>query len=160
MYNCITLIGNLGADPEIKNTSAGKKFAILSLATNRTVASEKQTDWHKVVVWDDKIADILQRYTKKGERVLLEGRLTYRKYQTESGEEKEKAEEKSRPTLYLTSAQTLRPRLRLGIDVTVIRHDDDKETKQRALGRSLLSFTEQTKWQTMFHIEFGIRFVE
>ncbi|BAQ88075.1 single-stranded DNA-binding protein (TIGR00621) [uncultured Mediterranean phage uvMED] len=92
MYNCITLIGNLGADPEIKNTSAGKKFAILSLATNRTVASEKQTDWHKIVVWDDKIADILQRYTKKGERVLLEGRLTYRKYQTESGEEKEKAE--------------------------------------------------------------------
>jgi single-strand DNA-binding protein len=56
------------------------------------VKGEKETEWHKCVVWDDKIADILAKYTKKGSRVLLEGRLTYRKWQTESGEERIKAE--------------------------------------------------------------------
>lgn len=92
VYNKITLIGNLGADPEIKQTGAGSNYAILSLATNRVVKGEKDTEWHKVVVWDDKIADILSKYSKKGSRVLLEGRLTYRDWTTEDGEKRIKAE--------------------------------------------------------------------
>ena len=92
MYNKIQIIGNLGADPEIKQTGAGTNYALLSVATNRVVKGEKETEWHKCVVWDDKIADILAKYTKKGSRVLLEGRLTYRKWQTETGEERIKAE--------------------------------------------------------------------
>ena len=92
VYNKIQIIGNLGADPEIKQTSAGTNYALLSVATNRVVKGEKETEWHKCVVWDEKIADIFGKYTKKGSRVLLEGRLTYRKWQTESGEERIKAE--------------------------------------------------------------------
>ena len=92
VYNKIQIIGNLGADPEVKQTGAGTNYAILSVATNRVVKGEKETEWHKCVVLDDKIADILAKYTKKGSRVLLEGRLTYRKWQTESGEERIKAE--------------------------------------------------------------------
>ena len=56
------------------------------------VKGEKDTEWHKVVVWDDKIADILSKYSKKGSRVLLEGRLTYRDWTTEDGEKRTKAE--------------------------------------------------------------------
>ena len=60
MYNSITIVGNLGRDPEIKQTSKGGNYAILSVATHRKMAGEKQTEWHKVVVWDEKIADVLQ----------------------------------------------------------------------------------------------------
>ena len=95
MYNKITLVGNLGQDPEIKTRSGAdgdKKYAILSCATNRVVKGEKETDWHKVVVWDEKIADILERNTKKGSRVLLEGRMTYRKWENDAGETRVSAE--------------------------------------------------------------------
>ena len=95
VYNKITLVGNLGQDPEIKTRSGAdgdKKYAILSCATNRVVKGEKETDWHKVVVWDEKIADILERYTKKGSRVLLEGRMTYRKWENDAGETRVSAE--------------------------------------------------------------------
>ena len=81
MFNQITLVGNMGDDPDIKQTSAGNNFAIFSLATNRVIKGEKSTDWHKVVVWDDKIADILSRYTKKGSRIMIQGRLTYREWE-------------------------------------------------------------------------------
>ena len=63
MYNSITVIGNLGRDPEIRETSKGSKYATLSIATNRVIQGERETDWHKVVVWDAKIADVLQRFT-------------------------------------------------------------------------------------------------
>tara|TARA_R100000458_G_C8270221_1_gene244959 strand:+ start:1324 stop:1749 length:426 start_codon:yes stop_codon:yes gene_type:complete len=81
MYNCITIVGNLGRDPEVKQTSKGSSYAILSVATNRTIKGEKETDWHKVIVWDDRIADTLARYTTKGSMVLLQGRLTYRSWE-------------------------------------------------------------------------------
>ena len=54
MYNSITIVGNLGRDPEVKETSKGGKYAILSVATHRKMAKEKKTEWHKVVVWDEK----------------------------------------------------------------------------------------------------------
>ena len=81
MYNSITVIGNLGRDPEIRETSKGSKYATLSIATNRVIQGERETDWHKVVVWDAKIADVLQRFTKKGSKVLLQGRLTYAQWE-------------------------------------------------------------------------------
>ena len=81
MYNSITVIGNLGRDPEIRETSKGSKYATLSIATNRIIQGERETDWHKVVVWDAKIADVLQRFTRKGSKVLLQGRLTYAQWE-------------------------------------------------------------------------------
>jgi len=55
MYNSITIIGNLGRDPEIRETQKGSQFATLSVATNRMVQGERETDWHKVVVWIPKL---------------------------------------------------------------------------------------------------------
>lgn len=88
MYNSITIVGNLGRDPEIKQTSKGGNYAILSVATHRKMAGEKQTEWHKVVVWDEKIADVLAKYTKSGSKVLLQGRLTYREWMKDGQKQK------------------------------------------------------------------------
>tara|TARA_R110001606_G_scaffold344583_1_gene493346 strand:+ start:145 stop:534 length:390 start_codon:yes stop_codon:yes gene_type:complete len=77
MYNVITLIGNLGADAEIKTRDNGDKFAILNLATHKKIRGEKMTEWHKVIVWDSMIADTISKYTSKGSKILLQGRLTY-----------------------------------------------------------------------------------
>jgi len=86
MYNSITIIGNLGSDPVIKETQKGSKFATLSVATNRTVKGERETDWHRVVCWDTKIAEVLEKYTHKGSKVLLQGRLTYKKWVNKEGQ--------------------------------------------------------------------------
>lgn len=92
MYNSITIIGNLGRDPEIRETQKGSQFATLSVATNRMVQGERETDWHKVVVWDTKITEVLQKYTHKGSKVLLRGRLTYKKWTNKEGVEMTTAE--------------------------------------------------------------------
>ena len=83
MHNQITLIGNLGRDPEVKQTSKGGKYALLSVATHRKIKGEKQTDWHRVVCWDEKLADVLEKYTKAGSKLMLQGRLTYRTWDKE-----------------------------------------------------------------------------
>src|SRR5919201_4906597 len=83
------LIGNLGADPEVRSTSGGNRVATFSLATSRSwngPSGEKQekTEWHKCVVWNTKtsqLADIVERYLKKGDKVYVEGRVEYRQWQ-------------------------------------------------------------------------------
>ena len=87
--NKVNLIGNLGADPEVRSTSGGNKVATFSLATSRSwnsASGEKQekTEWHRCVVWNSKIstlADIVERYLKKGDKVFVEGRIEYRQWQ-------------------------------------------------------------------------------
>lgn len=87
--NKVTLIGNLGADPEVRSTSGGNRVATFSLATSRSWNSpsgEKQekTEWHRCVVWNSKVstlADIVERYLKKGDKVFVEGRIEYRQWQ-------------------------------------------------------------------------------
>jgi single-strand DNA-binding protein len=97
--NKVTLIGNLGADPEIRTTSNGSKVASFSLATSRSWGgqggSEKQekTEWHKCVAWNGKaggmgLADIIERYCKKGEKLYVEGRIEYRQYQDKENQTK------------------------------------------------------------------------
>ncbi|MBX7119504.1 MAG: single-stranded DNA-binding protein [Gemmatimonadaceae bacterium] len=99
--NKVTLIGNLGADPEIRTTSNGGKVAQFSLATSRqwnSTAGEKQekTEWHKCVAWNagargTGLADIIERYVKKGDKLYVEGRIEYRQY-----------EDKDKQTRYVT----------------------------------------------------------
>ena len=99
--NKVTLIGNLGADPEIRTTPNGSKVAQFSLATTRTwnsSAGEKQekTEWHKCVAWNagargTGLADIIERYVKKGDKLYVEGRIEYRQY-----------EDKDKQTRYVT----------------------------------------------------------
>jgi single-strand DNA-binding protein len=87
--NKVTLIGNLGADPEVRSTSGGNRVATFSLATSRswtgaTGDKQEKTEWHRCVVWNSKssqLADIVERYLKKGDKVYVEGRIEYRQWQ-------------------------------------------------------------------------------
>jgi single-strand DNA-binding protein len=88
--NKVQLIGNLGADPEIRTTPNGAKVAQFSLATTRqwTSASgerQEKTEWHKCVAWNGSkgtgLADVLARYASKGDKLFVEGQLEYRQYE-------------------------------------------------------------------------------
>ena len=87
--NKVLLIGNLGADPEVRSTSGGNRVATFSLATSRTWNGpsgdrQEKTEWHRCVVWNSKVsqlADIVERYLKKGDKVYVEGRVEYRQWQ-------------------------------------------------------------------------------
>ncbi len=92
--NKVTLIGNLGNDPEVRSTSGGNRVANFSLATSRSwnnQAGDKQekTEWHKCVVWNSKgsqLADIVEKYVKKGDKIYVEGRIEYRQYTDKEGQ--------------------------------------------------------------------------
>src|SRR3954471_21578820 len=92
--NKVQLIGNLGKDPEVRSTAGGNRVATFSLATSRTwndTAGSKQekTEWHKCVAWNSKgsqLADIVEKYMKKGDKVYVEGRIEYGQYQDKDGQ--------------------------------------------------------------------------
>src|SRR2546430_14479995 len=87
--NKVMLIGNLGADPEVRSTNNGSRVATLSLATSRQwtgQGGEKQekTEWHRVICWNNKgaqLADLAEKYMKKGDRIYVEGRIEYRTWE-------------------------------------------------------------------------------
>ena len=87
--NKVILIGNLGADPEVRSTNNGSRVANLSLATSRQWSGqggEKQekTEWHRVICWNNKgaqLADLAEKYMKKGDKVYVEGRIEYRTWE-------------------------------------------------------------------------------
>lgn len=91
--NKVMLLGNLGADPEVRSTSNGNRVATLSVATSRqwnNAAGERQekTEWHRVVVWNNKgagMADFAERYLKKGDKVYVEGSIEYRTWEDREG---------------------------------------------------------------------------
>jgi len=94
--NKVMLIGNLGADPEVRTTSNGSRVANFSLATSRqwnTPGGEKQekTEWHKCVAWSNRdgsggLVDVVEKYVKKGDRLYVEGSLEYRSYEDKEGQ--------------------------------------------------------------------------
>ena len=89
MRNKVTLIGNLGQNPEVKELNGGNKLAKFSLATNETYrnkAGEKvtETQWHNLIAWG-KTADIIGKYLKKGSEVAVEGKLLNRNYTDKEG---------------------------------------------------------------------------
>ncbi len=98
--NKVTLIGNLGQDPEVRSIANGGRVANFSIATSRqwggTGGAEKQekTEWHRIVAWNNTkgggtgLADIVEKYCKKGERVYVEGRIEYRTWQDKDGQTK------------------------------------------------------------------------
>ena len=87
--NKVLLIGRLGADPEIKQMVNGKNVARLSLATSNTWKDKntgerkEKTEWHRVVIFNEGLVNIVQQYVKKGTQVYIEGQLTTRKWQDE-----------------------------------------------------------------------------
>ena len=91
--NKVLLIGRLGADPEIGNTTQGSKFANLSLATNKSwknKSGERQevTTWHKVKVFDPGLAGNMESYAKTGSQLYVEGELENRSYKDSKGDQR------------------------------------------------------------------------
>ena len=92
--NKVMLIGNLGRDPEIRSTQTGDRVANLSIATSerwtdkRSGEKREKTEWHRVVVFNDKLVEIIERYVSKGSKVYLEGKLQTRKWQDQAGEDR------------------------------------------------------------------------
>ena len=93
--NKVLLIGRLGADPEIKQMVNGKSVARLSLATSQswkdknTGEKKEKTEWHRIVVFNEGLVNVVQQYLKKGAQVYIEGQLSTRKWKDEqSGQDK------------------------------------------------------------------------
>ena len=93
--NKVLLIGRLGADPEIKQMSNGKNVARMSLATSdswkdkNTGEKKEKTEWHRIVIFNEGLVNIVQQYLKKGAQIYIEGQLTTRKWKDEqSGQDK------------------------------------------------------------------------
>ena len=93
--NKVLLIGRLGADPEIKQLVNGKNVARLSLATSQswkdknTGEKKEKTEWHRVVVFNEGLVNVVQQYLKKGAQVYIEGQLSTRKWKDEkTGQDK------------------------------------------------------------------------
>lgn len=83
--NEITLIGNLGQDPEVRTVGDDQKLTKFSVATTRYYNDNKYTDWHLVVAWGDQIASYASNYLEKGSYVYIRGRMNYRTYEDDSG---------------------------------------------------------------------------
>ena len=87
--NKVQLIGRLGADPEIKQMVNGKNVARLSVATSQSLKDKstgerkEKTEWHRVVIFNEGLVNIVQQYLKKGANVYLEGQLSTRKWRDE-----------------------------------------------------------------------------
>lgn len=92
--NKVILVGNLGADPEIRRTQDGRPIANLSIATSENWRDKnsgerrEKTEWHRVVIFSEGLCRIAENYLKKGSKVYLEGQLQTRKWQDQSGQDK------------------------------------------------------------------------
>ncbi len=92
--NKVILVGNLGADPEIKRTQDGRPIANLSVATSdtwrdkNTGERKEKTEWHRVVIFNEGLCKIAEQYLKKGAKVYLEGQLQTRKWQDKDGKDR------------------------------------------------------------------------
>jgi len=92
--NKVTLVGNLGKDPEVRSAQSGMKIVNLAIATsdswNDKSSGERkeQTEWHRVVIMNDRLAETAEKYLRKGSKVYIEGKLQTRKWTDNSGQEK------------------------------------------------------------------------
>ena len=92
MINRVTLVGNTGKDPEIRTTSSGTRVATFSLATSETYKDHKgdkqtETQWHNVKVWG-KLAEVVEKYVRKGQLLYLDGKVVYSNYDDKDGNKK------------------------------------------------------------------------
>ncbi len=92
--NKVILVGNLGADPEIRRTQDGRPIANFSIATSEswrdknTGERREKTEWHRVVCFNEGLCKVIEQYVKKGSKVYIEGQLQTRKWQDQSGQDK------------------------------------------------------------------------
>ncbi|GAN99601.1 single-stranded DNA-binding protein Ssb [Komagataeibacter xylinus NBRC 13693] len=92
--NKVILVGNLGKDPEVRTSQSGAKIVSLTLATSDTwndrASGERRerTEWHRVVIFNERIGDVAERFLRKGRKVYLEGSLQTRKWTDQSGQDR------------------------------------------------------------------------
>lgn len=92
--NKVILIGNLGADPEVRTTQSGGKVVNMRIATSEnwrdksTGERRERTEWHNVVIWNEGLTRIAEQYLRKGSKVYIEGQLQTRKWQDQSGQDR------------------------------------------------------------------------
>lgn len=92
--NKVTLLGNVGKDPEVRSTQSGGKIANLTVATSEswkdrnTGERKERTEWHRVAVMSAPLAEVVEKYVKKGSKLYLEGQLQTRKWTDQSGQER------------------------------------------------------------------------
>ncbi len=92
LRNSVQLIGNLGMDPEVKQVANGNKMARFSLATSETYTNQKgekvtETQWHNLIIWGG-LAEVAEKYLKKGKQIAVEGRLETNTYDDKEGNRK------------------------------------------------------------------------
>ena len=92
--NKVILLGNLGRDPEVRQTQDGTKIVHLAIATSErwrdrnTGEPREKTEWHRVVIFNERLGEVAEKYLSKGRQVYVEGQLQTRKWQDQSGQEK------------------------------------------------------------------------
>jgi single-strand DNA-binding protein len=96
--NKVILVGNLGRDPEARTMQTGGKVVTFSIATSETWSDKasgerkERTQWHRIVIYNDRLGDVAERYLKKGAKVYIEGQLESRKFTDKDGQERETTE--------------------------------------------------------------------
>jgi single-strand DNA-binding protein len=92
--NKVILVGNLGRDPEVRHTQDGSPIVTLSVATSENWRDRgsgerrERTEWHRVVIFNDKLGEVAQKFLRKGSKVYIEGQLQTRKWQDQSGQDR------------------------------------------------------------------------
>ena len=108
--NKAIIIGNLGSDPEVRTVGSGGRVANFSVATSRSWtgrdgSQQEKTEWHRIVAWDNergpKLADVAERFLKKGDTVYIEGEIEYRSYEDKDGVTKYITEIRARELILL-----------------------------------------------------------
>ena len=96
--NKVILVGNLGRDPEIRTLNSGDRVANFSIATSETWRDrqsgerKERTEWHRVVIFNEKLAEVAQKYVRKGSKVYVEGQLQNREWQDQQGNKRRSTE--------------------------------------------------------------------
>src|SRR5437879_5344335 len=92
--NKVILVGNLGRDPEVRSMQDGRSMVNMSIATSenwrdrQTGERKERTEWHRVVIFNEKLAEVAQKFVRKGSKVYVEGQLATRKWTDQSGQER------------------------------------------------------------------------
>lgn len=101
--NKVTILGNLGRDPEVRTLPSGGRVCNMSVATSdswkdrETGERRERTEWHRVTIWNENLVKIAEQYLRKGSKVYLEGQLETRKWQDQSGQDRYTTEVVLRP---------------------------------------------------------------
>ena len=109
--NKVILVGNLGADPDMRYTPSGQGVCELRIATSeswndKNGQKQERTEWHRVVCWNNKgnaLADVVERYCKKGDKIYIEGSIEYRSWQDREGQTRYTTEVIARDLILLSS---------------------------------------------------------